>query len=315
MELLTKTLTIKETSEKASDRRRTFVASSDMLDADGDIVEQDWVLERYKANPVVLFAHKSRELPIGYSENIGVVDGKLQMDVVFASEKANPLAEQVFQSVTEKSLRAVSVGFLPGDVRLEKRDGKDVFVFSKNELYELSVTPVPSNAEALAKYKSKALGLMAQQPDCEEEHMSGEAKVKETDNQELSELRAEKVKLIESLAEKDAKIAALKERYDSLEARYNEEKERANAAALKNVETEIDALVGVKIAAAEKASLLKLAASDPELFAEHMTGIKARPDMGIVVEGPRLPPEAPQPSTKPSEMGGKKFDDMLRRIV
>jgi hypothetical protein len=41
-------------------------------------------------------------------------------------------------------------------VRLEVRDGEDVWVLSKNELLEISVVPIPSNPEALAKMKAKA---------------------------------------------------------------------------------------------------------------------------------------------------------------
>jgi HK97 family phage prohead protease len=142
----------------ASEEQRSVdvIASTDAQDSYGDIVEQVWDLERYGANPVVLFAHNSRELPIGKASDIGVVDGQLRAKLHFVDAKANPLAEQVWQSIKQGSLRAVSVGFYPKDVRWEKRDGREVMVLSNNELLEISVTPVPANPDALAQLHARA---------------------------------------------------------------------------------------------------------------------------------------------------------------
>ncbi len=145
-----------------NDEERTvdFIASTDALDSYEEVVEQDWNLKRFKKNPVVLFGHQSRDLPVGSCTRCEVVKAgdKMQLEctVKFADAAANPMAEQVWQSVKQGTLRAVSVGFTPGDVRFEKRDGKGVYVLSKNELHEISVVPIPANPEALAKMRSKA---------------------------------------------------------------------------------------------------------------------------------------------------------------
>ena len=136
------------------ERTASFVASTKAMDADGDVVEQVWRLERYRSNPVVLFAHDSRSLPIGRATSIEVVGGRLEATVQFASKEANPLAEQVYRSVQEGTLKAVSVGFRPHEVRQEMREDKTVLVLSDNELFELSVVPIPNNAEALRKHKA-----------------------------------------------------------------------------------------------------------------------------------------------------------------
>ena len=143
-------------SLRLEERQADFVASTEALDADGDIVEQKWDLGRYMKNPVVLFGHSSKDLPIGHATNVSVKDGQLQATIVFASEKANPMAERVWQSVQERTLRAVSVGFKPREVRKETRNDKDVYVLSDNELYEISVVPIPSNPEALTRMKALA---------------------------------------------------------------------------------------------------------------------------------------------------------------
>jgi HK97 family phage prohead protease len=134
-----------------SGRSIDCIASTETVDSYGDIVEQVWNLQRYLANPVVLFAHNSRELPIGHAENVRVESGALRARIIFATADANPKAEQVWQSVRQKTLRGVSVGFYPNAVREEKRDGRSVLVLSDNELHEISVVPVPANPDAVMR--------------------------------------------------------------------------------------------------------------------------------------------------------------------
>lgn len=139
---------------------RTFavVASTDAVDSHGHVVEQDWDLRRYQANPVVLYGHRHNELPIGSASDVRVEAGSLHATIRLVDGKANPLAEQVFELVRQGALRAVSVGFRPKRTRKEKRDDAEVTVLSGNELLEISVVPVPSNAETLAR-SARALGL------------------------------------------------------------------------------------------------------------------------------------------------------------
>lgn len=137
-------------------REVDFVASTDAIDSFDEVVEQSWRLDRYLSNPVVLFAHQSRELPIGKCTRVVVIDGQLECTIQFATADMNPKAEQVFRMVQEKILNAVSVGFMPRSIRHEMRDGREVYVLSDNELHEISVTPIPANPEALAKMKAKA---------------------------------------------------------------------------------------------------------------------------------------------------------------
>lgn len=134
------------------------IASTAAEDSYGEIVEQSWRLERYLANPVVLFAHESDELPIGTAENVRVEDGALRARLRFASAEASPRAEWVWRSLREGTLRGVSVGFVPHGVRFEKRGDRDVMVLSDNELLEISVTPIPANPEALAQLRARAFG-------------------------------------------------------------------------------------------------------------------------------------------------------------
>lgn len=140
---------------RQTEREVDFVASTDAVDSYGDVVDQaSWQLSHYLENPVVLYGHQSRDLPIGKASNVGVRNGRLEATVRFASAEANPMAEQVWKLVQEGILRAVSVGFLPVEGRYEMRGGDEVFVWRSPILKEISVVPVPANPEALAKMKS-----------------------------------------------------------------------------------------------------------------------------------------------------------------
>lgn len=141
-----------DTSKRTAD----FIASTDAIDAYDEIVDQGtWDLSRFRANPVVLYAHDSRELPIGRAtrcEVVSAVHGKrLECTIEFVTADMNPKGDQVWRMVQAGFLKAVSVGFRPGTVRTEKRDGKEIVVLADNLLHEISVTPIGANPEALAK--------------------------------------------------------------------------------------------------------------------------------------------------------------------
>jgi len=140
------------------------VMSTEAEDRHGEIVEQRWRLERFRKNAVVLFGHDSRDLPIGRAENVRVEGGALRGTIVFATAEANPEAEKVWQLVQQDMLSSVSVGFVPHDVRRERRDGRDVTILSDCELIELSVVPIPANSEAVMQ-RAKAMGTRASEID------------------------------------------------------------------------------------------------------------------------------------------------------
>lgn len=142
-----------DTTERVVD----VIASTDTVDSYGDSIDQgSWKLERYAGNPVVLYAHNNRDLPIGTAEGVAVKDGALRCRIRFVTDDANPLAGNVWKLIEQGALRAVSVGFLPHTCRWEKRDDREVFVMADCELLEISVVPVPANPDALAQLRARA---------------------------------------------------------------------------------------------------------------------------------------------------------------
>jgi HK97 family phage prohead protease len=151
---------IRDTDDK--ERSFTHAISDETPDAHGSIIRVDgWDLRRFKANPVVLFAHNSHDLPIGRSKRIWKEDGKLMARTEFAgAAQDHDLAETAYKLVRDGFIRAWSVGFLPKE-REPRKDISDEekhvlfepVIYTKTELMEYSLVPVPSNPHALLDAK------------------------------------------------------------------------------------------------------------------------------------------------------------------
>jgi len=133
---------------KKSETEFESIFSTGNIDRDGDIVHQNFELENFKKNPVLLDSHRygSIEKIIGRVDNIRVEEGKLQGTIVFAV--ANPLGALAAKLAEGGFINATSIGFIPKEF-----DGMGNPV--RSELLEVSIVGVPANAEALFKEKKK----------------------------------------------------------------------------------------------------------------------------------------------------------------
>jgi len=142
------------------DKTIEVVASTSEIDRDNEIVEpQAFVqtLDSFKSNPVVLSAHAHRlesgESPVVGSaipSSIVVSDKDLRFKIRFADTS---LGENYWRLYRDKHMRACSIGFLPIEGAFKRANGKDVYHHTKIELLEVSLVPVPSNRQALARAK------------------------------------------------------------------------------------------------------------------------------------------------------------------
>lgn len=148
-------------------RRIRFTISTGTVDRYQDTVNpKGWDLKAWKANPVVLFAHKSNEPPVATGSNIRVEEGKyLRATADFIEGDISPFAETIYQMVSRGYLKATSVGFIPKEYRrpTEEEDperyhnhGLD---FLSQELLEFSIVPVPANPQCLIQAKSVGIDI------------------------------------------------------------------------------------------------------------------------------------------------------------
>ena len=156
-------LVSKELLEKTGadpERSLDFVLSDKSVDRDNDTINQDgWSLDRYRKNPVVLWAHDSSQPPVAKSLHTWVSDGKLRSINQFATRDEYPFADTVHRLYKGGFLRAVSVGFMPIEYKFNAERGDMAIDFVKQELMEHSCVPVPSNANALQGAKSSGIDL------------------------------------------------------------------------------------------------------------------------------------------------------------
>lgn len=152
------------TTIKAADdgsRRMTFTISTASIDRYGDTIAVDgWQLEAYRANPVVLWAHDQSSLPLGRATRVEVDGAALVAEAEFTPAGVARFNDAVYDMLKGGFLNATSVGFLPLEWKFADDPGRRYGVdFTKQELLEFSVVPVPANAEALVQ--ARAAGIDA----------------------------------------------------------------------------------------------------------------------------------------------------------
>lgn len=137
--------------KKLEDRTYEFTASTSNQDRDGEVIEASgWDLKNFKKNPVVMYAHDYRSLPVGKAPRVWVSsDGKLKNTVEFPPEGTYEFADIVERLVDTGYLKTESVGFIPKKWEDGEGEKAPKRTYTKQELLEISIVPVPSNPDAL----------------------------------------------------------------------------------------------------------------------------------------------------------------------
>jgi len=152
------------------DEERSFTAigSTGNPDRVEDIVDhKGWVLDNFIKNPVGMWAHDYKQLPIFRVPEIEVKPRTKKM-IFRAVFDDHEFADTVYQSYKKKFMKGFSVGFLPLEYEMRSRDEMTDeekaragfwggMHFKKQELLEMSAAPIPMHPEALADIK--AMGI------------------------------------------------------------------------------------------------------------------------------------------------------------
>jgi HK97 family phage prohead protease len=152
------------TISRASDGSISFVASTDAPDRYGDTVDQSgWDTAAYEKNPVLLWAHSYTTPPVGKVGRLDKSGNLTARDVTFTTPEQHPFGAQVGEMVRAGFLNTVSVGFLPLEWE-EVRSPEGALTgyrFTRQELLEISVVPVPANPQALVEGRAFAKALVS----------------------------------------------------------------------------------------------------------------------------------------------------------
>ena len=133
-----------------------FRLTSKKVDRHGEVVLPDGIiLDNFKNNPIVLFGHGFRNnVPIGKidPDSFKITKSYVDANIIFDEEGKDPFAEMIGDKVRNGFLNAGYIGFRPtvlaAEPVLPKQTGQTI---QEWELFEFSVVPVPSNANALAR--------------------------------------------------------------------------------------------------------------------------------------------------------------------
>lgn len=151
-----------ELGDEPEKRIFTMIASDERVDLHGDIVRQNWELDDYKKNPVILPGHNWSALPIGNSLIEKIVKRKTEeytgkaLQLTTLQHDLTEEAASYTRLMQAKFLRTGSVGFYPGiviEVEDEKERaklglGKWGLILDKNLLKEHSIVTLPANTGA-----------------------------------------------------------------------------------------------------------------------------------------------------------------------
>lgn len=152
----------------AEARSARFVMTAEITDRYGDIVvTKGGDTTEFEKNPVALWAHDSRDFPIGMWDSLTRVNGspkRLEGTVTLSDEETTDEADTVFKLLSQGMVRACSIGFMPKAWESIK-DEKDRWIgykFLEWELLECSICSIPANPAALAKAAGTNSGLALQ---------------------------------------------------------------------------------------------------------------------------------------------------------
>lgn len=161
----------KDRKEQKGDEPNVYraLASTDALDRDGDVmVAEGCITEDFMKNPVMLFIHNYRQVPVAKVLNLEVGKGQVAFSFEFAE---TDIAKELKYLYDNDFMNAFSVGFYPKSRFQVEDDTPDKFKVEANgtsveidltkyserprqlicawELLEVSPVPVPANPEAL----------------------------------------------------------------------------------------------------------------------------------------------------------------------
>lgn len=144
-------LAAKTLASEDSGRFKIIISTQDE-DRQGEIIDQKgWDFSKYLANPIVLWAHDYKQLPIGMTDKLYFEGTNTIAEGKFVPGDCNPFAQQVRKLYDLGVQRAASVGMIGKEAKGN--------VITKSELLEWSFVPVPANPYALKLDAIKANGI------------------------------------------------------------------------------------------------------------------------------------------------------------
>lgn len=136
-----------------------FVFSNQAVGRDGHVVLNRGIqTANFLRNPVILWAHDDLQPPIGRGSNIDTGGTNCCMDVTFIDRDVLPFAGTIRDLVAGSWLRALSMSWQPLEWQYSQdRSRAGGIDFTKVDLLEVSVVPLPALPDALMDARSRGI--------------------------------------------------------------------------------------------------------------------------------------------------------------
>lgn len=138
-------------------RTADFVLSTPAVDRDGDCMSDNWILDAYRKNPIILWAHKHDYPVVGNALRIGLEGRVLTATDEFVTREMSDFGGMIGDMVLEGWVRSVSVGVLA--VKWVYNEERNAIDFLEQELLEHSIVNIPAHRDALIKMKASGLDI------------------------------------------------------------------------------------------------------------------------------------------------------------
>lgn len=142
--------------------KKSFVVSTEAVNQFGFWVKTDGInLDNAKNNCPCFYDHRTWDVPLGHWENFRVVNNELIADLII--EGSNEREKDYITKIENGDIKGASIGADPirwNDSPLQIKPGQIVPTAEAVDLYEISLTPLPANKNALAlKFEGNLITL------------------------------------------------------------------------------------------------------------------------------------------------------------
>jgi len=200
-----------------------FTLTAKQVDRYSEVIMPKGVdLKNFKANPVVLWAHNFAQhdgSPIGKinPKSITITDDSIEADIIF--DQADEFAKKIEAKIRSGFLNTGSIGFRAIDISKEAvLPGQKGATFTKTELMEFSIVPIPALPAAMAHrdyselYEASEEAGFKIDDDMINKYFGIEQRSAETMVQVPSEIYESVIAQIEETYEKAGKVISKKNR-------------------------------------------------------------------------------------------------------
>lgn len=139
-------------ASKDEERVIEFIASSEIVDYDGDVVKIDGMdISKIKKNKSFLWSHNQSQPPVGKILSLKKDGKNLLGRAQMTSEEEYPFGYQIYKLIKGGYINNVSISFIPDYSKIEykEKDGKQIRIINNSTLLEVSAVNIGANPQAI----------------------------------------------------------------------------------------------------------------------------------------------------------------------